>query len=64
MEAKASAVIALDYVVDEGGLLYFFLRLATNLDNRAELVRLVISELLQDYIPHHYHASLERDIKE
>ena len=64
MEAKESAVIALDYVVDEGGLLYFCPRSATNIVNRAEVVRLVISILLQDDILHHYHAILERGIKE
>ena len=41
MEAKASAVIAPDYVVDEGGLLYFYLRTAANPSDRAELVLLV-----------------------
>ena len=58
-EAKASAVIAPDYVVDEGRLLYFCRRSATNTDDRAELARLVILELLQDDILHHYHKILE-----
>ena len=58
-EAKASAVIAPDYVVDEGRLLYFCRRSATNPDDRAELARLVILELLQDDILRHYHKILE-----
>ena len=52
-------MIAPYYMVDEGGLLYFCLRPAINPDDRAELVRLAIPELLQDDILHHYHAYLE-----
>ena len=52
-------MIAPKYVVGEGGLLYFCPRPATNPDDRAKLVRLVILNLLQNNILHHYHASLE-----
>ena len=52
-------MIASDYVLDKDGLLYFRPRLVTNLDDRAELVCLVIPELLQDDILHHYHASMK-----
>ena len=58
-EAKARAIIAPDYVVDEVGLLYFCPRTVANPSDRAELVRLVVPELLQDDVLHHYHASLE-----
>ena len=47
-EAKASAVIAPDYMVDEGGLLYFCSQTAANPSDRAELIRLVVPELLQN----------------
>ena len=36
---------------------------ATKIDDRAELVRLVIPELLQNDVLHHYHTSLEGGIK-
>ena len=42
VEVEESTMIALDYVIDEAGLLYFCPRSATKLDNRSELIRLVI----------------------
>ena len=46
-EAKLCAWIALDYEVDEGGLLFFSPRSTEDPDRRMELMRLVVPELLQ-----------------
>ena len=58
-EAKATALIAPDYEVDLNGLLYFCPRSARESDDRVELVRLVVPELLHRDVLHHFHNSLE-----
>ena len=46
-DSKSRALVALDNVVDQNRLLLFYPRSATKSEDRAELVRWVISELLQ-----------------
>ena len=46
-EAKLCARIALDYEVDEGGVLLICPRSTEDPDSRVELIRLVVPELLQ-----------------
>ena len=58
-DAKLCARIAPDYEVDENGLLFFSPRSAKESDDRMEMVRLVVPELLQEDFMHHYHTSLE-----
>ena len=58
-EAKMCARLAPDYEVDQSGLLLFCPGSAAKPDDRAELARLVIPELLQEDFLHHYHSSLE-----
>ena len=58
-EAKSSALIAQDYEVDESGLLFFCPSTTAKSDDRMEVVRLVVPELLQQDFLHHYHVSLE-----
>ena len=45
-EAKLCARIAIDYEVDEGGLLFFYPRSIEYPDSRVELIRLVVAVLL------------------
>ena len=58
-EAKSSALIAPDYEIDEDGLLFFCPSSVSKSNDRTELIRLVVPELLQQDFLHHYHASLE-----
>lgn len=58
-DAKSSARIAPDYEVDESGLLFFCPSATPKSDDRTELIRLVVPELLQRDFLHHYHVSLE-----
>ena len=58
-EAKLCARIALDYEVDESGLLFFCPRSTEDPYSRVELIHLVVPELLQQDFLHHYHTSLE-----
>ena len=58
-EAKLWARIASEYEVNECGILFFCPRSTEDSDSRVELVRLVISELLQQDFLHHYQTSLE-----
>ena len=51
--------MAPDYEVDQDELLFFCPRSATKSEDRVEMVRLVIPELLQQDFLHHYHTSLE-----
>ena len=57
-EAKLCARIALDYEVDESGLLFFCPRSTEDSDSRVELIRWVVPELLQQDFLHQYHTSL------
>ena len=58
-EAKICAPIAPDYEVDQSGPVFFSRRAAEKNEDRGELARLVIPELLQQDDLHHYHTSLE-----
>ena len=58
-EANICALIAPDYEVDQSGLRFFCPRAAEKGEDRGESVRLVIPELLQQDVLHHYHTSLE-----
>ena len=58
-EAKLCARIALDYEVDESGLLIFCPRSTEDSYSRVELIRSVVPELLQQDFLHQYNTSLE-----
>ena len=58
-DAKSCARIAQDYEVDENGLLFSNPRSSIHSDDRMEMVRLVVSELLQQNFMHYYHTSLK-----
>ena len=58
-DAIPCAFIVPNYEVDQYGLLLFCPRSGTKSEDCAELIRLVILELLQQYFLHHYYTSLE-----
>ena len=58
-DAKSCALIAPEYEVDQDELLLFCPRSATKSEDRVELGRLVIPELLQQDFLHHHITSLE-----
>ena len=45
--------------MNESGLLFFSSRKSISAEDRAEIIRLVVPELLQRDFLHHYHRSLE-----
>ena len=58
-EAKRCSLIAPDYEVDQDGLSFSCPRAAAKSKDRGESVRLVIPELLQRDVVHHYHTRLD-----
>ena len=57
-EARTTALISLDYEVDEDGLFFFCPRF-TPMDGRTGMMRLVKPDLLQKYFQHHLDTSVE-----
>ena len=48
-----------DSEVDKNGLLFFCPRSSVSSEDRTEMIRVVVPELLQQDFLHHYHTSLE-----
>ena len=63
-DAKTCSRIAPEYIVDENELLFFCPRSSGSSEDRTEMIRLVVPELMQQEFLRHYHTSLKGGYQE